>query len=358
MGVWGKRGDMITHDVEPFNAEPPVAALAGRTLTPAETFFARNHGPIPRIDPDAWSVRIDGLLERPMTLSAAALRSGFDHHEIVATVQCAGNRRSGLLAVHAIPGETPWGSGAISTARWTGVRLSDVLAEAGLRAGAAHVEFCAPDVAPEARPPQPYAASIPLAKAMVGEVLLAWAMNDEPLPPVHGGPVRVVVPGYIGARSVKWVTRITVRDRPSDNYFQAVRYRLIGPGPGPGRVGLQLGPVAVNSDILEPADGAVRGAGPVEVSGYAFGGDGREVARVDVSADDGRSWRPAVLGDSYGPWAWRMWHAVLDLPPGPATVTARAWDTAATCQPEHAASLWNPGGYANNAWPRVRLMVV
>lgn len=360
MGAWGKRADMITYDVEPYNAEPPVAALAGRTLTPIETFYARNHGPIPRIDPAAWRLRLNGLLERPMTLSAAALRSGFEHHEVVATVQCAGNRRSGLLAVRAIPGETPWGSGAISTARWTGVRLSDVLAEAGPRSDAAHVEFRAPDVAAEARPPQPYAASIPLAKAMAGEVLLAWAMNDEPLPPLHGGPVRVLVPGYVGARSVKWVTVITVRDRPSDNYFQAVRYRLLAPEPDGGLDGggLQLGPVAVNSDILDPADGAVRAVGPVEVSGYAFGGDGREVARVDVSADEGRSWRPAVLDEPYGPWAWRLWHAVLDLSPGRAVVTARAWDTAAACQPEHAASLWNPGGYANNAWPRVRLTVV
>jgi sulfite oxidase len=355
MGAWDKRADMITHSVEPYNAEPPVAGLAGRTVTPVETFYVRNHGPVPRIDPDTWRLRLDGLLERPTTLSAAALRTGFEHHEVVATVQCAGNRRSGLLAVRAIPGETPWGSGAISTARWTGVSLADVLAEAGPCPGAAHVEFSAPDVADEARPPQAYAASIPLAKALTADVLLAWAMNDEPLPLVHGGPMRVIVPGYVGARSVKWVTAITVRDRPSDNYFQAVRYRLLGPG---GAGGFALGPVAVNSDILDPADGAVRAAGPVEVSGYAFGGDGREVARVDVSADQGRSWRPAELGDSYGPWAWRLWHAVLDLPPGRAVVTARAWDTAAGSQPEHAASLWNPGGYANNAWPRVRLTVV
>lgn len=355
MGAWGKRADMITHAVAPYNAEPPVGALAGRTITPVATFYARNHGPIPRVDAGTWRLRIDGLVERPVTLSLGALRTRFEHREVVATVQCAGNRRSGLLAVRAIPGETPWGSGAISTARWAGVSLADVLAGAGPYEGAAHVEFSAPDVAGEARPPQVYASSIPLAKAMAGEVLLAWAMNDEPLPPVHGGPVRVVVPGYVGARSVKWVTRITVRDRPSDNYFQAVRYRLLGPGAAGG---LQLGPVAINSDILDPADGAVRVAGPVEVSGYAFGGDGRQVARVDVSADEGRSWRPAVLDEPYGPWAWRLWHAVLDLPPGRAVVTARAWDTAAASQPEHAASVWNPGGYVNNSWPRVRLTLV
>lgn len=355
MGEWGKRGDMLVHERDPYNAEPPAAALAGRLITPAETFFVRGHGPVPLIDAGAWRLRLDGLVERPVTLSLAALRTGFEHREIVATLQCAGNRRSDLMAVRAIPGETPWGSGAIATARWTGVALADVLAVAGPRPQAGHVEFGGPDLAAETRPPQPFGASIPLAKAMAGEVMLAWAMNGDPLPHVHGAPVRVVVPGYIGARSVKWVNRVTVRDRPSGNHFQAVRYRLVAPG---ATEGVPLGPVAVNSDILDPANGAVRARGPVEVSGYAFGGDGRSVARVDVSADEGCSWRQAELDDAPGPWAWRLWHTVLDLPAGHAVIIARAWDDAAASQPERAASLWNPGGYANNACPRVRLMLI
>jgi sulfite oxidase len=355
MGAWGKRDDMVVHSTEPYNAEAPPPALAGQAITPIETFYARDHGPVPYIDPGAWRLRLDGLLERPTTLSLTELRARFEHREIVATVQCAGNRRAGLLAVRAIPGRMPWGSGAISTARWTGVSLADVLAEAGPRPGACHVEFAAPDVTEEAWPPRAYAASIPLSKATAGEVLLAWAMNDGPLPPVHGGPVRVVVPGYIGARSVKWVTRITVRERPSDNYFQAVCYRLLAPG---ATEGLQLGPVAVNSDILVPCDGTALPAGPVTVSGYAFGGDGRDVARVDVSADDGRTWRQADLEPAPGPWAWRLWRTVLDLSAGETTIVARAWDTAAACQPERVTSLWNPGGYANNAWPRVRVALV
>lgn len=349
MGPWAKRDDMIVHTVEPYNAEPPRSALAGRTLTPVETFYSRNHGPIPEIAPDAWRLELTGLLDRPRTLSLAQLRVAFAHRKVVATVQCAGNRRTGLLAVRDLPGEIPWRSGAISTARWTGVSLADVLAEARPRPGAAHVAFTAPDVAAEARPPQPYGASIPLAKAAAGDVLLAWAMNDEPLPPVHGGPVRVVVPGYIGARSVKWVTGIAVRERPSENYFQAVSYRLLPPG-------LQLGPVAVNADILTPEDGTILPAGPVLVTGYALGGDGRGVARVDVSLDQGRSWRQADLEPAAGPWAWRHWRIVLDLPAGETTITARAWDTAAAAQPERAEPLWNPGGYVNNSWPCVRVI--
>jgi sulfite oxidase len=360
MGPWAKREDMIVHGTEPYNAEAPRWALAGRVLTPIETFFVRGHGPVPAIEPDAWRLDLNGLVDRPMTLSLADLRARFRHHEIIATLQCAGNRRAGLMAVRAIPGGTPWGAGAISTARWTGVSLADVLAEAGPRPGAAHVEFAAPDVSPEARPPQPYGSSIPLTKALAGETLLAWAMNDRPLPPVHGGPVRVVVPGYVGARSVKWVTRITVRTLPSDNHYQAVAYRLLPPDADPARAGggLQLGPVGLSADILIPGDGAVLAAGPVTVSGYAFGGEHRDVARVDVSLDQGRSWRQAHLDRSVGPWAWRLWWTVLDLPAGRVVITARAWDTAAACQPENAASLWNPGGYVNNAWPRAHVTLL
>jgi sulfite oxidase len=295
-----------------------------------------------------------------MTLSLAGLRANFEHREVVATVQCAGNRRAGLLAVRDIPGETPWVAGAISTARWVGVSLADVLAEAGPRPGAAHVEFTAPDVAAEARPPQPYGASIPLAKATAEEVLLAWAMNDRPLPPVHGGPVRVVVPGYIGARSVKWVTRVTLRERPSDNYFQAVAYRLLPPDAAPQGAGegLALGPVALNADVLAPDDGAVLPAGPVTVSGYAIGGEHHEISRVEVSVDEGLSWRQADLDPSSGPWAWRLWRTDLELAAGKVTIMARAWDTSGACQSESAASLRNPGGYANSAWARVRVEVV
>ena len=349
MGPWAKRDDMIVHVAEPYNAEAPRSALAERALTPVAAFYARGHGPVPDIDPDTWRLELTGLLDRPRSLSLEQLRAGFARREVVATVQCAGNRRAGLLAVRDIPGEIPWGAGAISTARWTGVSLADVLAEARPRPDAGHVEFTAPDVSAEARPPQPFGGSIPLAKATAGEVLLAWAMNDRPLPPVHGGPVRVVVPGYVGARSVKWVSRVTVRERPSDNYFQAVSYRLLPSG-------LQLGPVAVNADILVPEDGAVLPAGPVTVTGYAFGGDGREVARVDVSLDQGRTWRQADLDPGAGPWAWRHWRTELDLPTGETTITARAWDTAAASQPERPESLWNPGGYVNNSWPRVRVV--
>ena len=181
-------------------------------------------------------------------------------------------------------------------------------------------------------------------------------MNGEPLPPVHGAPLRVVVPGYIGARSVKWLERIEVRSRPWDGYFQHVAYRLLPEDgtPGPG-AGMPLGLVALNADVLSPADGETVAAGPVEVRGYAFAGGERHVARVDVSLDGGASWSQAELLDDLGPWAWRHWRITVDLAPGEHEILVRAWDSSAATQPEDEAALWNPKGYVNNARPRVRV---
>jgi len=359
MGLWDKRDDMIVHESDPYNAEPAPSALAEKMLTPLDSFYGRNHGPVPVIDPRAWRLRIGGLAEHDLDLSLEDLHGRFAPQTITATLQCAGNRRADLMEVRDIPGEAPWGPGATSTAEWTGVSLAEVLRTAGPRPGATHVAFSAPDISPAAHPPQAYGGSVPLAKALAGEVLLAWAMNGQPLPPVHGGPVRVVVPGYIGARSVKWVERITLQDHPSDNYFQATAYRLLpaeadpaATGPGDG---LSLGAVAVNSAILRPGDGTVLPAGPAEVAGYAFAGDDRGIARVDVSADGGQTWQQASLGPDAGPWAWRQWQATIDVPAGKTEIIARAWDTSAAAQPESPAHLWNPKGYVNNSWARVRV---
>jgi len=358
--MWDKRSDMVVHEADPYNAEPQVGALDGRFITAADTFYTRNHGPVPDLEPTRWRLRVDGLVDRPLELGLDDLRSRFPERHVTATLQCAGARRAAMHAVRPIPGEALWGPTATSTAQWTGVALSDVLASAGVQGDAAHVAFDASDVSELADPPQGFGGSVPLAKACSEEVLLAWGMNGEPLPAVHGGPVRVVVPGYIGARSVKWVERVTVQAAPSDNYFQAVAYRLLpadldpdAAGPGDG---LSLGPVALNSDVLHPADGAVVPAGTTRVSGYAFAGGDRSVARVDVSSDGGSTWVQAEITES-GPWTWCLWSATLLLAPGPAEVVVRAWDDTAAAQPESAGPLWNPKGYVNNSWGRVRLDV-
>ena len=356
MAPYGKRTDLIVHEEEPFNAETGLAALAEGPLTATDAFYVRGHGAVPEIDPAAWRLQVHGIVERELELSLTTLREAFREREVTATLQCAGNRRAGLITIRDIPGEAPWGPGATGTAMWTGVALADVLSLAQPRRGAAHVGFDGADLCPEAKPAQSFGGSIPLDKACRPEVLLAWAMNDEPLPAVHGAPLRVVVPGYIGARSVKWLQRIEVRSTPWDGYFQQVVYRLLPEDgtPAPG-AGMPLGLVALNADVLSPADGETVTAGPVEVRGYAFAGGERHVARVDVSLDGGAGWSQAELLDDLGRWAWRHWRITLDLAPGDHEILVRAWDSSAATQPEDEAALWNPKGYVNNARPRIRV---
>lgn len=359
MSQWGKRADMVVHESDPFNAEPPPGALAGAVLTELDSFYSRNHGPIPDLDPETWRLAVDGLVDIPLTLSLRELRERFAEHTLTATMQCAGNLRAGFLKVRDIPGEDPWGPGATSTAEWTGIRLADVLTAAGIQPTAAHVTFAAPDVSQLATPPQTYGGSIPASKAMAGETLLAWSMNGEPLTALHGAPLRVVVPGWIGARSIKWVQRITAQLQPSDNYFQATAYRLLPPeadptqaGPGDG---LSLGAIALNSAILSPDDHAQVQAGALEIAGYALAGEDRGVARVDVSIDGGDSWVQAELVSQPSAWAWCQWRTTMPVPPGEIEIIARAWDTTAAMQPESTAQLWNPKGYVNNSWPRIHV---
>jgi sulfite oxidase len=355
MGRYGKR-ELIVHEEEPFNAETGLGALAENPLTATEAFYVRAHAAVPEVDRTTWRLRVHGMVERELELSLSTLREAFREREVTATLQCAGNRRAGLIATRDIPGEAPWGPGATGTARWTGVALADVLALAGPLRGARDVGFAGADACPEATPVQRFGGSIPLDKACRPEVLLAWGMNGEPLPVVHGAPLRGVVPGYIGARSVKWLERIEVRSSPWEGYFQHVAYRLLPEDgtPAPG-AGMPLGLVALNSDVLSPADGDTVAAGAVEVRGYAFAGGERHVARVDVSIDGGASWTQAELLENLGPWAWRHWRIALDLAPGEHEILVRAWDSSAATQPEDEAALWNPKGYVNNARPRVRV---
>jgi sulfite oxidase len=359
MGLWAKRDDTIVHEEDPYNAEPTPSALDRRPVTPLDAFYGRNHGPIQQIDPDAWHLELGGLVDRPLTLSLAELQRQFGHRTVVATLQCAGNRRAELAAVRPIPGQTPWGPAAIATAEWTGAALADVLAYASLHPEVGHVAFLEADAVPRPSGSPLFGASIPVAKATAGEVLLAWQMNGVPLPVVHGAPLRVVVPGYIGARSVKWLQRITAQEHPSANYFQAMDYRLLPADADPAEAaaghGLSLTVAALNAAILSPNEGQTVSAGLIQVSGYASTGDHREVARVDVSVDGGRHWQQADLAAAPGPWAWRLWQLNVRLRPGPAQIIARAWDTSATCQPERVEHVWNPLGYMNTAWSRVRV---
>ena len=361
--MWNKCDEMIVRGQLPYNAEPPPSVLARSEITAVDAFYARNHGPFPDIPAEQWTLTVDGLVNNALTVTYDQLTTKFTQHSVVATLACAGNRRAELLKIRPIPGKDPWEHGAISTAQWRGARLADILDTAGVpREDGLHVAFAAPDVAQEARPVQPYGSSIPLSKAMSEEVLLAWQMNGQPLPRAHGGPVRVVVPGYIGARSVKWITAITAQPAPSENYFQALDYRILPPEADPDSVaageGISLSTLALNCDILVPTDGDQIPAGTLTIHGYGITGDGHSIERVDVSLDDGHTWQQADLHPAPSRWSWRPWSLTIDVAPGPLNITARAWADTGITQPESAAALWNPRGYGNNAYAHIELNIV
>ena len=359
MTSFGKDSRLLVRQEEPFNGGPAPAALLSSFVTPNELFFVRNHGEVPAVDRESYRLTVDGMVENPLSLSLQDLRR-FQRVTVAATLQCAGNRRTEMMAVAPIPNELPWGAEAISNAEWSGVPLRDVLAAAGPRAGALHAAFTGLDETERHGHRFRFGGSIPLEKAAHPEVLLADTMNGAPLPPVHGAPLRVVVPGYIGARSVKWLSRIALQEAPSDNYFQAKAYRLFPASVGPRTVdweqGMMLGESPVNSAIGSPVEGGTVPAGRVAVRGWAVAGGGRQVARVDVSADGGRSWQTADLKAGRDGWTWYFWETALDLAAGPHEIVCRAFDTAAQTQPEHPSQVWNFKGYANNAWHRVRVV--
>ena len=347
--------DLILRTARPLNAESPLSLLAENWITPQALFFIRTHGNVPEIDPAGHRLAVAGKVATPLDLTVADLRRDFPVHRMAATLLCAGNRRDELNAVETVAGTT-WHQGAVGNAEWTGVRVADVLERAGAESGDLHVVFGSADEVTVAGVRTSFGASIPLAKALSQEVLLAFEMNDEPLSPEHGFPLRVVVPGYIGARSIKWLNEIRVEDQPSDNYFQQNDYKLLPVGldqdDADWSVGVMLGELPVNSAVLTPLDGAELKAGTVAVRGYAVAGSGRTVGRVDVSADGGATWQKAEL-DRPGPWTWSLWKAEVALASGPAEIVVRAWDSAAQTQPERLETVWNSKGYMNNAWHRI-----
>ena len=356
----GQGSDLIVRSADPYNAEPPLDRLRAGFVTAQRDFYVRSHGDIPQLDDATHRLRVRGLVAEPLDLSMAELRRRFAHHVVPAAMQCAGNRRADLQAVKPTSGD-PWAPGAIGNAAWTGVALADVLRAAGSREDAMlHVAFDACDqVEMPAEGRFTYGVSIPMTKAMSPEVLLAFAMNGEPLAPEHGFPLRVVVPGHAGVRSPKWLAAITVQDEPSDNHMQRRDYKLVPADVTEQTVdwerGLTIYDMPLNSAICEPAAMAELAAGPLTLRGYAVASI-RQVARVDVSIDGGRSWIQAALEqDANAPWSWSFWSARLDLPRGEHELTVRAWDSAGQTQPAHADDVWNFKGYLSTAWHRVRV---
>jgi sulfite oxidase len=359
---FGKRQEQLVRDDQWYNSGPPPELLRQSFVTPKELFFTRNHGAVPQIDPESYRLRISGMVNRPLVLDLAQLKSSLPRRTGAATLACAGLRRDELNAFRPIPGEVGWGAEPVSNGVWSGVPLREILQQAGVKPGAAHVEFLGLDQVQRHGKEFAFGGSIPLDKALSPEVLLAFEMNGEPLPPVHGYPVRVVVPGCIGARSVKWVSEIILTDAPSENYFQAHAYKTFPPEIGPDTVdwetGVMLHHLPLNSVIWEPLSGGIIPAGETMVRGWAMATEGQSIATVELSIDEGRTWQRAELTEEGNRWTWSFWALPVTLPRGRHTLLVRATDTAGNRQPESVGRLWNFKGYMNNAWHRVPVQAV
>jgi DMSO/TMAO reductase YedYZ molybdopterin-dependent catalytic subunit len=337
------RADLIVRRQEPFNAETPLAAQLG-VITPTGLFYVRSNFSVPRISLDRWHLDVDGEVTRPLRLTYALLRT-LPSRSLVVTLECAGNGRTAIEP--AAEGE-PWEYGAVATAEWTGVPLAAVLEQAGLsdRAREIVVEGADQGMVATRRTPISFARSLPVAKALDPHTLLAYAMNGQPLSARHGFPFRLVVPGWYGMASVKWVTRITASATPFDGYYQRERYVLLGAEPGGGDP-TPVAEMGVRSLITWPAADVAVPRGRQRICGLAWSG-AAPVARVEVSVDGGASWQAAAFCSDAARFAWRRWECAWDAhSAGPATLRSRAFDEAGNGQPER--PTWNRLGYANNA---------
>lgn len=355
--MYGK--DLTVHTTTPFNAETRPDVLREHFITPRNLFFARNHGDIPQVDSDSYRLTINGMVETPLSLSLDDLRRNFPTHMLIATMVCAGNRRSELNNVTPIKNEVLWETGAVSTAEWRGVSLADVLRAVGIDASTGHVAFHGLDRIEKGGKSFNFGGSIPLDKALSSEVLLAYEMNGEPLPHEHGFPLRAVVPGYIGARSVKWLSTITIQEQPSDNYYQARAYKMFPPDVTAATVnwhdGDMLNEWCINSIISSPREGEVIHGDQVTVQGFALPGHGATITNIEVSADGGQTWQTAMLASMNVSWAWCFWEINVSLKPGENQLVVRATDSSGNRQFDNMPDLWNFKGYMNNAWHRVNV---
>ena len=369
------------HTQKPTNAEAPNSLLTDSWVTPKDLFFIRNHHPVPAND-QGDDFRITVQLPKKssgspatVTYSVADLKSQFKPRHVTSTIQCGGNRRSEMNTVpdRAPTSGSPWLCGAASTAKWTGVYLADVLKKEGIdyynadETGTKHVQFLSVDG---------LEASIPVRKAVDvhGEVLLAYAMNDEPLPREFGAPLRVIVPGHVGVRNVKWVKDIVLSGEEAKGPWQrGMAYKGFGPSVK-SLEGIDVEAIPslqeqpVQSVVTVPRKNSTLTAGNTHtIRGWAYSGGGRGIVRVDVSIDGGKTWKSAELGQGAEQpndkaWAWTFWTLDVDIPESHAgkqlAVVCKATDSSYNVQPDSVEGIWNLRGINNNAWHRVNVAVV
>jgi sulfite oxidase len=344
---------MIVHSRRFLILETP-ARLLGSWITPVESFFVRNHLPQPRVNLAEWRLVVTGEVARPLVLTFADLEK-LERSEVTNTIECAGNGRT--FHRPRVSG-TPWGRGAVGNAVFSGPSLATLLRLASVKATGKHVAFRGLD-RPTGKVPD-FIRSIPIEKAMHPDTLLAIEMNGAQLTIEHGFPVRALVPGWLGAASVKWLREIRVAEREYEGYFMSHDYRFPTSPDGPGAITgsedtAAITALPVKSIITEPGDRTRRRRGPIRIAGAAWVGEA-EVVRVDISTDGGHMWLPATLGEDRAKYAWRLWEYVWKpRAAGSYVVMSRATDSAGRTQPTK--PVWNAPGYLLNSIDRIRIQV-
>jgi sulfite dehydrogenase (cytochrome) subunit A len=352
----GKR-PLIGHTARPPQLETPFSVFDESIITPNDAFFVRYHlADIPlEIDPEEFRVAIKGKVDQELSLSLNDLKTGFEPVEIVAVHQCSGNSR-GFVDPRVGGGQL--GNGAMGNARWKGVPLKAVLDKAGVQADAVQVSFGGLDG--PALPETPdFAKALDIDHARDGEVMIAYEMNGEDLPWLNGFPVRLVVPGHYGTYWVKHLNEITVLDKAFDGFWMKSAYRIPDNGcactePG-GKMDKSrpIGRFTVRSFITNVTDGAKLAAGKVPLRGIAFDG-GYGITNVEISADEGRTWRSATLGEDLGKYSFRGWTTEIELPKGEHRLMVRATNRIGQSQPLE--PLWSPPGYMRNVIETTRVV--
>ena len=343
--------EMIVRSKRPRDLEMPPAGFVD-FITPVEHFFVRSHVTVPTVDLAAWSLTVNGHVSTPVVFSMGDLRR-MPSSEIVGVLECAGNGRG--FYDPPVAG-LQWGNGAVGNGRWRGVRLMDVLERAGVKPGAVEVLFDGADVPIGTM--ADFQRSMPIRKALHPGTILAYEMNGEVLPAKHGFPLRAVVPGWAGDSWVKWITGVTVANEESKGFWMKNAYLHPGKPVAPGSViaADAMSPVTslrVKSAIAIPSDGSTVETGKsTVVRGAAWTGDGDRITGVDVSVDQGRTWKSARLTGQLTDFGWRLW----DFPWTPSderhyTVLSRARSSSGDIQP--LVQEWNPSGYLWNVVARV-----
>jgi DMSO/TMAO reductase YedYZ molybdopterin-dependent catalytic subunit len=360
----GKEGLIVLND-RPVNAETPAHLLDDR-VTPGKHLFVRNNGRPPAmadIDPAAWALEIGGeSAARQVTLSIDELKSKFEHHTYQLQLECGGNGRSEFVPSAS---GNQWSTGAIGCPEWTGVRLRDVLEHVGIRDDAVYVAYYGADLHASGDPTKaPISRGVPVEKALEDESLIAWAMNGEDIPHLNGHPLRLMISGWPGSVSGKWLSKIVIRDRVHDGpKMTGTSYRVPCQPVAPGSEVPEdqlciIESMPVKSLITFPKSGIEHASGDkLGVRGHAWAGD-LKVAEVRVSIDFGATWQPAALEAPANRFAWQHWQAELGFPrTGYYEIWARATDRAGRSQPMVLPG-WNPKGYLNNACHRIAVQAV